>query len=125
MFYLAAILATSVFWWSGLSKLADFGAAQGEMAHFGLNPPALFAAGTIALQLGSSALILFGGRWAWLGAGALALFTLATIPLAHPFWGMTGHEAFLEKTLAQEHLSVIGGLLAAALAASDRRREPT
>ena len=122
MFHIAALLATSVFWWSAFSKIADFAGAQAEMAHFGLNPPWLFAAGTIGLQLGGTALILFGGRWAWVGAVALALFTLSTIPLAHAFWNMSGHEAFLEKIIAQEHLSVVGGLLAAAVAASYRRR---
>ena len=123
VFVAAALLATSVFWWSGSMKALDFTATLGEMAHFGLKPPALFAIGTIALQLGGSALVVFGGRWAWIGAAALALFTLSTIPLAHDFWNMSGHEAFLEKIIAQEHLSVIGGLLAAAIAASNQGRE--
>ena len=34
LYYLGALLLTSMFWWSGLIKLWDFGAAQGEMAHF-------------------------------------------------------------------------------------------
>jgi len=109
-----AIAVTSIFWWSGLVKLWDFEATQAEMAHFGLRPPGLFALGTIGLQLAGSALILRGGRYAWIGAGALAAFTLATIPLAHHFWTMDGQQAFLEKTIAQEHLAVVGGLILAA-----------
>jgi transmembrane protein len=115
MFYVGTLALTSVFWWSGISKLASFAQAQEEMAHFGLNPPAMFAAATILLQLGGSALVVWGGRLAWLGAAALAAFTLATIPLAHDYWNMTGHVTFLEKTLAQEHLSVVGGLVVAAI----------
>ncbi len=123
VFLAVALLATSVFWWSGLVKTLNWADTLGEMAHFGMKPPALFAAATIALQLGGSALILLGGRWAWIGASALALFTLSTIPLAHDFWNMSGHEAFLEKIISQEHLSVIGGLLAAAIAANCQRSE--
>jgi transmembrane protein len=76
---IGAALLTSVFWWSGLTKLGDFPGTLAEMAHFKLEPPWLFAAGTISLQLGASALVIFGGRLAWAGAAALALFTLAAI----------------------------------------------
>ena len=90
------------------------------MAHFGFNPPWLFAIATIAVQLVGSALVIFGGRYAWLGAAALALFTLATIPLAHDFWNMQGQAAFVEKLWAQEHVSVVGGLILAAIVADLR-----
>jgi antibiotic biosynthesis monooxygenase (ABM) superfamily enzyme/uncharacterized membrane protein YphA (DoxX/SURF4 family) len=122
LYLLAAIAATSVFWWSGLTKLIDLGAAQAEMAHFGLEPPLLFALGTIALQLGGSLLVILGGRFGAIGAAALGLFTLATIPLAHDYWNLQGHVAFLEKTIVQEHVSVVGGLLLAPLAALWTRR---
>lgn len=123
LYYAGAAALTSVFWWSGLVKLIDFGGTQAEMAHFGLNPPAIFALATIGLQLGASALIVFGGRYAWLGAAALACFTLATIPLAHDFWNRIGEIAFLEKTIAQEHVSVIGGLVLAAVLGSRKSLE--
>jgi transmembrane protein len=87
------------------------------MAHFGLQPLWFFAAGTIALQLAGSALVVLGGRFAWIGAGALALFTLATIPLAHAFWNLPPQAAFAERLIAEEHISVVGGLLLAALLA--------
>jgi transmembrane protein len=117
LFYLGALVLTSMFWCSGLSKLWDFGAAQDEMAHFDIEPSALFAVATIVVQLGGSALIVFGRRWAWLGAGALSAFTLATIPLAHPFWTLSGPAVLLEKAFAQEHASVVGALLLAAILA--------
>lgn len=120
LYHLGAVILTSVFWWSGISKVFDFAGAQAEMRHFGLNPPTLFALATIAVQLGGSALIIAGSRWAWLGAGALAVFTLATIPLAHRFWEMDGMVGFLEKALVQDHISVIGGLVLAAILAELR-----
>jgi transmembrane protein len=117
LFYLGAIAATFMFWSSGFVKAVHFGDTLGEMAHFGLNPPWLFAAGTIAIQLAGSALVVLGGRYAWLGAGALALFTLASIPIAHDFWNMPPQAAFGERLIAEEHVSVVGGLLVAALLA--------
>jgi uncharacterized membrane protein YphA (DoxX/SURF4 family) len=121
-FYLGAVVVTYMFWWSGLTKLWDLSGTQAEMAHFGLNPPWLFALATIAVQLAGSALVIFGGRFAWLGAAALALFTLATIPLAHDFWNMQGQAAILEKLWAQEHISMVGGLVLAAIVADLRSR---
>lgn len=121
-FYVGAVAVTCMFWWSGVTKLWDLQGAQAEMAHFGLNPPLPFALATIAVQLAGSALVIFGGRFAWLGAGALALFTLATIPLAHDFWNMQGQAAFVEKLWAQEHLSIVGGLALAAILADLRAR---
>ena len=119
---LATALLTYIFWWSGLSKIFDFAGAMAEMEHFGLRPAALFATATIALQVLGSLAIISASRWAWLGAGALAVFTLSTIPLAHRFWEMEGMVAFLEKALVQEHFSLIGGLAVAAALASMRRK---
>ena len=119
---LATALLTYIFWWSGLNKIFDFAGAMAEMEHFGLHPAALFAAATIALQVLGSLAIISASRWAWLGAGALAVFTLSTIPLAHRFWEMEGMVAFLEKALVQEHFSLIGGLAVAAALTSMRRK---
>jgi transmembrane protein len=119
LFYIGAIMATFMFWTSGLGKAAHFADTLGEMAHFGLNPPWFFAVGTIAVQLAGSALVVLGGRYAWLGAGALALFTLATIPMAHDFWNMPAQAAFGERLIAEEHVSVVGGLIVAALLARE------
>jgi transmembrane protein len=123
-FYVATTVLTFIFWGSGIAKLLDFKMAQGEMAHFGLNPPVLFAIATIVVQLGGSALLISGSRFAWLGAGALAVFTIATIPIAHRFWELTGEVAFLEKMFVFEHITVIGGLAVAAMAAELRRKQP-
>ena len=121
-YVLATGTLTYIFWWSGITKLLDWPGAVAEMQHFGLNPPAFFAALTIGVQLVGSLLIVEAGRWAWLGAAVLAGFTLTTIPIAHRFWEMDGMEGFLEKALVQDHMSVIGGLAVAAILAHQRRQ---
>ena len=114
-FLLARIVLTLPFWMSGLAKLADFSGAQAEMAHFGLSPPMGVAIATIITQLGGAALVI-SGRHAWLGAGALAVFTLLTIPIAHPFWRMEGEIAMLEMFFVIEHIGMVGGMMLVALA---------
>lgn len=110
---LARVLLTFPFWLSGLMKAIGFEAALAEMRHFGLEPPVPYALLTIVVQLTGSFLIITG-RAAWLGAGALIVFTLLTIPIAHAFWTMFGQQAFLEAMVALEHVGLIGGLLLAA-----------
>ncbi|MDP9012101.1 MAG: DoxX family protein [Pseudomonadota bacterium] len=117
LYFVGMILITSAYWQSAFIKVFDFAGGQGEMAHFGLNPPAFFAAGTIIIQLGASALMIFGKRLAWLGAGILGVFTLATIPIAHAFWKFQGQEAFTERMFTNANLTIVGGLILAAIAA--------
>lgn len=113
--YLARIVLTFMFWSSGLAKLIDFKAGVGEMAHFGLEPGWLFNIATIILQIGASLLIVFN-RWTWLAAGALAVFTVLTIPLAHAFWTMEEPFKTIEFHVVMEHITVIGALMVAACA---------
>jgi transmembrane protein len=82
---LAATLLTLPYWTSGIAKLFDLGGALGEARHFGLEPAALVVALSIAVQIGGSLLVILG-RKAWLGAGALGVFTAAATLIAHPFW---------------------------------------
>jgi transmembrane protein len=119
--FIARLLLCFMFLGSGIDKLMNFAGAQAEMAHFGLNPPWLFAALTIITQIGGSALILFN-RATWLGAGALAIFTALTIPIAHAFWTMPPSEmAQLEFYITVEHLAVIGAMILVAILAERTR----
>ena len=56
------------------------------------------------------------------GAGALAVFLLLTILIVHTFWSKTGVEAKLAMFFALEHIAVIGGLIATAIASAQRQR---
>ena len=108
----ARVTLTFPFWGSGLAKLLDFSSGVAEMAHFGLQPAAGFNIATITVQLVGSLLII-ANRLAWLGAGALAVFTAMTVILIHRFWSMT-EEPFrtIAFHTASEHVGIIGGLIA-------------
>lgn len=110
----ARVLLTFVFWSSGLAKLTDFPMAVAEMQAYDLQPAVLMAILVIAVQLGGSALII-SGRSVWFGAGMLGVFTALTIPVAHAFWTMEGERAFIEMLFVFEHITVIGGLMVAAI----------
>lgn len=111
---LARCVLTFVFWSSGLAKLIEFSASAAAMEAFGLQPGWAVNALTLALQIVASLMIIFD-RGTWATAGALAVFTLLTIPIAHPFWSKEGEEAFRDLTVALEHLSRVGGLVMAAI----------
>ena len=78
---------------------------------FGLSPEPLFAVLVIALELVASIMIL-AGRLRWLGALALAAFTLVATGIALRFWEMpAGQERFMAANSFFEHLGLAGGLL--------------
>lgn len=106
----ARIVLTFPFWASGLSKSINFQDGVAEMASFGLHPPVAYNIATIICQLGGSLLVILN-RYVWLGAGALAVFTVLTIPIAHAFWTMTGEKAQTELFFVVEHIGLIGGLM--------------
>ena len=95
----------------GFNKLIDFPGAVGEMTHFGLSPPALLAVLVIVLELGASLMILTG--WlCWLGALALAAFTLMATFIALRFWELpVGQDRFMAANSFFEHLGLVGGFL--------------
>lgn len=115
---------TALLIWLGLARLAiDFDAAIGEARHFGIEPASLTAAAIIAVQLGGSILVV-GGRWAWLGAGALSIFTALTTFIAHPFWNVADPMAhFQQRNIFLEHVGRIGGLMFAAVVAEQNWRK--
>lgn len=113
---LARLLLVSAFLISGVAKLLDFNGAVAEVRGLtGIEPAAIFAALVIATQLGGSALVIAGGRYAWIGAGLLAGFTIIATLLAHAFWTKTGVAQMRDLTTFFEHLGLVGGLLLVAL----------
>ena len=94
----------------GIDKALDFPGAVAEVQHFGLSPAAPLALVTLALELGGSLMIL-SGRWRWLGALALAGFTLFATFVANRFWAVTGTDRFVLENAFFEHLGLVGGFL--------------
>jgi uncharacterized membrane protein YphA (DoxX/SURF4 family) len=100
----------SAFLIGGIQKLVDFPAAVAEQAHFGLQPAWLWAAAAIVVELGGSALVIFG-RWVWLGAGGLGVLTAVAMLTANDFWAKTGDDRFMAINAFFEHLGLIAGLV--------------
>lgn len=94
----------------GIQKLVDFPAAVAEQAHFGLQPAWLWAAAAIVVELGGSALVIFG-RWVWLGAGGLGVLTAVAMLTANDFWAKIGEERFMATNAFFEHLGLVAGLV--------------
>lgn len=116
------ILLTLPFWSSGIAKLLDLDGALAEAAHFGLEPAWVTVIATLIVQLGGSAALILG-RWAWLGAGALGVFTVLATLIAHPFWNVADPMArFHERNTFLEHAGLVGGLILAAILAHRRER---
>lgn len=94
----------------GLQKALDFSSAVAESEHFGLQPAVPVTLAVIVLELGASLAILTG-RYRWLGALALAAFTLVATFLANRFWSVPVAERFATANAFFEHLGLVGGFL--------------
>ncbi|MHA6769038.1 DoxX family protein [Sphingobium ummariense] len=121
--FAARLLLVGAYLLGGIVKATDWPAAVAEQAHFGMSPPALWAALTIAVEIIGPLLIL-SGRLIWLGAGMLGVFTLLAAIIANAFWAMPpGPERFMATNAFFEHLGLIGGfILATMLAQAERGR---
>ena len=108
--WLCLLLLCAAYLQGGFDKATDFGSAIAEMKHFGLSPAAPLAVAVIVLELGASALILTG-FYRWLGALALAGFTLFATFVALRFWEMAPPERFMAANAFFEHLGLVGGFL--------------
>jgi uncharacterized membrane protein YphA (DoxX/SURF4 family) len=102
------------YWWSGLDKLAHFQSAIAEVRGLGIGHAAVVVTTTVCVQLIGSVLVI-SGYSAWLGAGALAVFTgLATLA-AHGFWSVADPVARAQQFNSfLEHAGLIGAFMLAA-----------
>lgn len=110
---LARAALTLPFWAGGMLRLVNFAASSDELADYGLYPAGLINSLAIFVLIGGSLLVV-ANRRAWSGAGALAILTLMTIPVAHDFWNLTGHSRATELDTALRHIGLVGGLMVAA-----------
>ncbi|MEN7531632.1 DoxX family protein [Cupriavidus sp. DL-D2] len=108
--WLALLLLCAAYLQGGLVKLFDFPGAVAEMQHFGLSPAVPLAAATIALELAAPAMILLG-VFRWLGALALAAFTLAATFMANRFWSAPPEAEFMLMNAFFEHLGLVGAFI--------------
>lgn len=113
--FLARLALVSAYLVGGVNKLGDWPAALAEQMHFGLAPPELWAAITIAVELIGPLLIL-SGRLVWLGAGMLGMFTFFAALVANAFWVMPeGPERFGAMNAFFEHIGLVGAFVLVAI----------
>ncbi|EHP38494.1 hypothetical protein OR16_36825 [Cupriavidus basilensis OR16] len=108
--WLALLALCAAYLQGGLVKAMDFAGAVGEMQHFGLAPAAPLAVAVIVLELGASLMILCGW-YRWLGALALAAFTLMATFLANRFWIAPPAEQAMLANAFFEHIGLAGGFV--------------
>jgi uncharacterized membrane protein YphA (DoxX/SURF4 family) len=101
---------------SGLSKTANFSGGVAEMAEAGMPAPAAMALLSIFVELIGSTLVLIG-RWVWLGAGMLGVFTAIGAVTAHAFWKVSGPDRKEATAVFLMHFGMIGALVLDALLA--------
>jgi uncharacterized membrane protein YphA (DoxX/SURF4 family) len=122
--FLARLALVGAYLLGGVVKAGNWPAAVAEQARFGIHPPALWAALTIAVEIIGPLLVL-SGRLVWLGAGMLGVFTLFAAVTANAFWAMpAGQIRFAATNAFFEHLGLIGGFALVALTARLREMEP-
>lgn len=122
-FFFARLALVSAYLVGGVNKLANWHAALAEQTHFGLAPPALWAAITIAVELIGPLLIL-SGRLVWLGAGMLGVFTFFAALVANAFWVMpSGPERFEAMNAFFEHMGLVGAFVLVAILTYSERED--
>ncbi|WP_321877559.1 DoxX family protein [Paraburkholderia bannensis] len=113
---LARLALVSAYLIGGVDKALHFDGAIAEQAHFGLHPPALWAALAIAVEIGGSLCVVLR-RFTWLGAGGLAMLTVVAMLVANDFWNQAGTARFMALNSFFEHLGLIAALVLATLLA--------
>jgi uncharacterized membrane protein YphA (DoxX/SURF4 family) len=94
-----------------LMKILDFNGALAEMEHFSLHPAPFFAVAVITFELTASAMVI-SGFLRWIGALALAGFTLLATFIALRFWEIApGMDRTMASNAFFEHLGLAGAFV--------------
>ena len=107
---LALLLVCSAYLQGAFDKARDFSSAVAEMRQFGLAPAAPLALATIMLEAAASVMVV-SGWWRWLGALALAGFTVLASLLADRFWAVPAPQRRRAANAFFEHLGLAGAFL--------------
>ena len=102
---LARILMSSIFIWSGISKIINPVGTQEYMSAYGMPLTSLFLIVAIAVEILGGLSILFGVKPRW-GAIALALFIVPATFIFH-----TDFSDRIQQIMFFKNLAMIGGLL--------------
>ena len=106
----ARILLIVLFIVFGWGKLTDYAGTVGYMARTGAPVPSVAAAVAIVVEI-FVALAVALGVWTRPLALVLALYTLGTGLIGHPFWAMEGAARYANAINFYKNISIIGGFL--------------
>jgi putative oxidoreductase len=106
----ARILLIVLFLVFGWSKLTGYAGTVGYMTQVGAPMPSVAALVAIVVEV-FVALAVALGVWTRPLALLLALYTLGTGLIGHPFWTMEGAERYANATNFYKNISIIGGFL--------------
>ena len=106
----ARVLLVVLFAVSGWGKLTGFSGTVAYMTQVGAPVPSVAAlVATVVECLGAIAIAL--GVWTRPIALVLALFTLGTAVIGHPFWTMEGADRYANATNFYKNVSIIAAFL--------------
>jgi len=108
--WLALLFLCAAYLQGAFDKARNFSGAIDEMRHFGLSPAAPMAALLIVFEFLACSLIL-SGYYRWLGALALAGFTVLANFLADKFWEAPTSQRVMVANSFFEHWGLAGGFL--------------
>jgi putative oxidoreductase len=107
---LARVLLSVLFLIFGWGKLTNFGGTVGYFAQLGVPLPDLATIVAIIMEFFVGILIVLGIFTRPL-ALLLALYTLATALIGHPYWTITGAAQLDAEINFYKNVSIIGGLV--------------
>jgi len=117
---LARIMLAALFIIAGFNKLNNVAGTAGYLGKLGVPSPGLVVWAVIAVELVGGLLVVIGWKTRWVAWG-MAIFTLITAVLGHPFWSDPS-----QTTQFLKNLAIMGGFLMLAVAgpgqlSADRR----
>lgn len=106
---IARILLALLFLIFGWSKLTDYSGTVAYMTQIGVPLPMIATLVAIVVEFFVSIAVILG-VWTRPLAVVLALYTIASAFIGHPFWTMAGAEDYENMINFYKNVSIMGGL---------------
>lgn len=107
---LGRIALAGIFVKSGIAKIGGFAGTAGYIASKGLPLPEVGAVIAIVVEVVAGIALIVGWKARW-AALAIAIFTLATMFLFHPYWTLPADKQYPEMLAFWKNLAIFGGML--------------
>ena len=107
----ARILLALLFLIFGWDKLTNFPGTVAYMAQSNAPLPMLSAVVAITVEVFVTIAVIHFGVWTRPLAVLLAVYTLGTALIGHPYWAMEGADRYANMINFYKNISIIGGLI--------------